>query len=70
MTRCNIQTFMTSIGGVGPDRARSQCSTHMMPDIVSIEGLCPIGRIEDATEKALAKIAEAERMAPPGITPP
>jgi len=44
----------------GPVKAVCKCETHswMADPTAFIDGMCPIGRIEDATEKALAKIHE------------
>jgi hypothetical protein len=44
----------------GPMKAISKCETHhwVAEPISFIEGLCPLGRIEKATDEALAKITE------------
>lgn len=45
----------------GPVGVEAFCQTHNMKveGLGSIAGMCPIGRIEDATEKGLAEISEA-----------
>jgi hypothetical protein len=64
--RCEIITYVVTDGttGGGAARAEHKCQTHDMP-IASIHlpgnELCPIGKIEEATEAALAKIAAALR---------
>jgi hypothetical protein len=44
----------------GPVKAISKCETHswMADPAAFVEGLCPLGRIEKATEDALSKIME------------
>lgn len=63
--RCEISSFMMAVGpsgmaaASGTARAFHQCTTHHMPDIVVIDGMCPIGRVEDAADKAIARIEAA-----------
>ena len=70
--RCKIVWFTVPDGppyyATGPQRAMSQCMTHQWSDVPGItqnlpdgQGLCPIGRIEEATEAALAKIEQKAR---------
>jgi hypothetical protein len=42
----------------GPFKTISKCETHiwLADPVAFIDGLCPLGRIEKATEEALAKI--------------
>jgi len=63
---CKIVSFVVPIGppyyANGGARAVSRCETHnmQMPDMTTTaEALCPIGKIEDATTKALAAINAA-----------
>ena len=63
--RCDIMAHAVVDGPLGPNtpmRAVYACRTHGMP-VASIHlpghELCPIGKIEVATEAALAKIAAA-----------
>lgn len=69
--KCEIIHEIDSFGGSmhdpnyhSPRLIRSRCKTHGMPmDIRPTTDLrsdvCPIGQIEEATEKALARIAAA-----------
>jgi hypothetical protein len=67
--RCDIISFSVpvdgrfNIAGNVPGRTCVQCNTHSMVDFApyAYEGmLCPIGRIEQAVEDGLKKIAEAK----------
>lgn len=71
MTRCNI-TVTTRVVNPGyrgavvweelPRETVAYCTTHHMPLECSVVGggdLCPIGKIEQATEVALKRIEEA-----------
>jgi hypothetical protein len=66
--KCEIVNFMVSVNpysvsaGVGPMRAYCRCNTHGMQDFApsTYDGmLCPVGKIEQAVEDGLAKIAAA-----------
>ncbi len=66
--KCNIVCHYVSAGvnglmlAGGPARSSVQCMTHGMVDFAPFAApdlLCPIGKIEEATEKALAQIAGA-----------
>lgn len=66
--RCEIAWHSVPDGphAAGPWRAVAQCKTHNWWDVSAATqhlphgtALCPIGRIEEATEAALAKIAAA-----------
>ena len=65
MSKCDIQFFVVpdSAGNpYGATKAEGKCITHNFPirDIpVTTDEMCPIGMIEDATDKALEKISEA-----------
>lgn len=70
MPKCEIVWHIMHIGHhvAGTQRAVAQCMTHQWPDVPGVsqnlpEGqtMCPIGRIEDATEKALAQIEAARK---------
>jgi hypothetical protein len=71
MTRCVITATMRNIPshsafGSGVTEAVVRCETHNMPmdsDRVTSSDLCPIGKIEEATEIALDKIAHALHIA-------
>ena len=70
MTKCTIIWFTVPDGppyfATGAYRAVAQCETHGWHDLPGVTqdlpggNLCPIGRIEQATEEALAKIAVAK----------
>lgn len=63
MTRCRFTSMVVpGLGGMGT--AYTYCEEHggmpvTIPSFTSGEVLCPIGRIEKATEEALAKLADA-----------
>lgn len=50
-----------------PHRAVARCMTHQWSDVHGVaqdlpgHSLCPLGRIEEATELALEKIREAQK---------
>jgi len=65
--KCEIVCYAVSgyAGHAGAARAVSMCRTHnfnmeYLP-YVQADALCPIGRIEEATEIALALIEEANK---------
>lgn len=56
--RCSMKVEKLRLDGpVGPVTVRSHCEVHgfMVPGIWKAE-MCPLGQIEDATDKALARI--------------
>lgn len=56
--RCSMKVEKLRLDGpVGPVTVRSHCEVHgfMVPALWQAE-MCPLGQIEDATEKALALI--------------
>ncbi len=56
--RCSMKVEKLRLDGpVGPVTVRSHCDTHgfTVPALWQAE-MCPLGQIEDATEKALARI--------------
>lgn len=67
MKKCDIVTYPTPVGppyyANGPYRTVCRCTTHGLGDwgpmSTDDNELCPIGKIERATEDALAKIASA-----------
>ena len=75
MAQCNIQAYHTAVspdhsipfsgaGGAGGYEARAhrKCITHnfdMSEASTSHQEQCPIGQIEEATEKGLKEISEA-----------
>ena len=72
MSRCEIVWHLVPNGppyhASGPYRAMAQCMTHQWPDVPGAtqnmpegQALCPIGRIEAATEAALAQIEAARK---------
>ena len=69
MSRCDIQSFMVPDGtpyhASGAARAVHQCMTHGWTDLPTNHSdmLCPIGRIEQAVDDGLAKIAAAHKIA-------
>ncbi len=62
--KCNIQFTHVSIGGYtgcGEAKAVGRCLTHNfpMPDVyLTTNEMCPIGKIEEATDLALERIRE------------
>lgn len=70
--RCKIEWYSVQEGPPyyvnAPMRDVSRCATHQWHDMPAITqnlpggqtGLCPIGRIEEATDAALARIAAAK----------
>ncbi len=62
MTACKFVSFMVPAGNScsGWTKQVSKCEVHnwMMDGHVSTETLCPLGRIEAATEAALERIEE------------
>lgn len=66
--KCRIECFVVPFDHRYPNSqsvGQCQCATHRWPfptgAPIGSDDLCPIGRIEDATEKALAAIAAAQR---------
>jgi len=61
--KCDIVSFMVPVDRSANSQARPcfQCNTHHWPDVPLTFGpqLCPIGKIEQAVEDGLAKIAAA-----------
>jgi hypothetical protein len=66
---CKITCYVVNDDGghvwrsEGPMRAACHCETHNMPigEVNSMGDLCPIGRIEAATQDALARIEAAKQ---------
>lgn len=61
---CTMVAYVLSTRPFEAGTAACRCVTHNwdMGNIPAVSGLlCPLGRIEQATEEALAKIAEAAR---------
>lgn len=66
MPRCNIQSHVvpSSRSPFEPGAAVHQCTTHqwvLSDHTLTTTTMCPIGRIEKATEEALAAIVAAKR---------
>ena len=63
MMICNIETYHISLEPFGTAKAVHKCTTHdwVVEYPVSPGYLCPIGRIEEARDKAIAAIEEAGR---------
>ena len=66
MSRCHILLTSRPMHphlAHSPMEAVARCHTHDMPmdGLISANDLCPIGKIEEATEIALEKIAIAMR---------
>ncbi len=63
--KCEIIAFMVPTdprAACSPTRGIVQCNTHQMTDFAPFhyEGqLCPVGKVEQAVEDGLAKIAAA-----------
>lgn len=62
---CKFMAFCVSTDGRSPGTARAvfHCTTHQWSfdtPSVSEETLCPLGRIEKATNEAIAKIEAAK----------
>ncbi len=63
--KCNIQFYVVPSNPgmpMGASKAEGKCMTHNfpMPNVHTSEiEMCPLGRMEDATDKALEKISEA-----------
>jgi len=55
--KCIIMGYPSPTGPHGP--AKFRCETHNIPLELRATSLCPIGRIEQATEEALKKIEYA-----------
>ena len=78
MTKCDIQFYVVPSNPGSPygaTRAEGRCMTHNHPmqDAPTTENeMCPIGRIEDATDKALVKIKKALQtlQGPSAVRPP
>ncbi len=66
MSACKLVSFMVPDGPpyyvAGSCHGVSQCLTHhwTIEGLISADMLCPIGRIETATEVAIARIKEAQ----------
>ncbi len=64
MTTCKIEFYVVTDGNFGASRARGQCKTHNFDlSEYHLKGreTCPIGKIEEATEIALAQIEAAKK---------
>ena len=65
MTACNITSYLVlehPMHSNSPAVAHAQCTTHQWSfgtAPVHVDGVCPLGRIEKATEEALEKIGLA-----------
>jgi hypothetical protein len=62
--KCDIISFVVAVNPMAANsetRTCFQCNTHHWPDVPPTFGpqLCPIGKIEQAVEDGLAKIAAA-----------
>ncbi len=67
--KCDIVSFVVPIDRSANSQGRSciQCNTHQMVDFApySYEGmLCPVGKVEQAVEDGLARIAIAMKGIP------
>lgn len=63
--KCQVESYAVSSSQspLGPALAVTRCRTHnfdMTGTIMTDGTMCPLGRIEDATEKALAAIKAAQ----------
>ena len=61
MSKCELQHFPLEPVGDGPGSV-ARCTTHGMEVLdyhIKHNQLCPVGKIEAATEEALAKIRAA-----------
>ena len=60
--KCELESYMICSEPFGEAKTQTMCRTHNWPlDSlpVSTNTLCPIGRIEQATEEAIEKIRAA-----------
>lgn len=65
MTKCKLLNFMVPEGppyyASGASRAVTRCETHNWTFEGPPTELCPIGRIEQATEQAIERIKNHDR---------
>lgn len=61
MTKCMLQYYVTHLNSWESSEAACRCMTHdwdFGPVSMSATDLCPIGRIEEARDAAIARIAQ------------
>jgi hypothetical protein len=66
VSRCKLISYSVPEGppyyANGPTRTVRKCETHGFPmELAATDEMCPIGRIEDATDKAIKRIEASAR---------